>query len=105
VEHGVREHHRLLVPGRFFGDMRLADTDGRPTVTTTATGDVGLNWIRDRTRPRDGGVAASAKRVAAPPQWLCFSRARRARRGVCSGAAAAVGFLVLGAGFGVLGGS
>jgi hypothetical protein len=84
--------------GRFLGETRLADTDGRPT----ATGDTGLNWIWDRTRLRDGGVAASAPRVAAPPRWLCFSRARRARRGVGSPAA---GFLVLGAGFGVLGGS
>lgn len=66
-----------------LGETQLADTDGRPTVTD----DTGLNWIRDRTRLRDGGVAASAPRVAAPPRWLCFSRARLARRGVGSPAA------------------
>jgi hypothetical protein len=54
----------FLAHGRFLGETRLADTDGRPT----ATDDTGLNWIRDRTRLRDGGVAVSAPRVAAPPR-------------------------------------
>ena len=85
----------FLAHGRFLGDTLFADTeDGRPR------GEVGLNCIRDRTRPRDGGVPTSAPGV---PRWLCFSLARRARSGVCS---AAVTFLqVLATGLGVLGGS
>lgn len=79
--------------GRFLGDtLFAADTVGRPR------GEAGLNCILERTRPREGGVPASAPAV---PRWLCFSLARRARSGVCS----AVAFLVLAAGFGVLGGS
>lgn len=88
----------FLAHSWFLGGTRLADTDGR----LTATDDTGLNWIQDRTWLRDGGVVVSAPRVTMPPRWLCFSRARRTWRGVGSPAA---GFLVLGAGFGVLGGS
>lgn len=95
---GLRNITAFLAHDRFLGETWMADTDGRPT----ATDDTGLNWIWDRTQLRDGGVAVSTPRVAAPPRWLCFSQARRARRGVGSPAA---GFLVLGAGFGVLGGS
>jgi hypothetical protein len=82
----------FLAHGLFLGETRFADTDGRPS------GEAGLNWMRDRTRPRDGGVLASARAV---PRWLCFSLARRARSGVAS----AFTFLVLVTGFGVLGAS
>jgi hypothetical protein len=52
----------FLAHGRFLAETRLADTDGRPTTTDNT----GSNWIRDRTRLHDGGMAASAPRVAAP---------------------------------------
>lgn len=88
-----------------MGETRFADTEGRPpSGPPWPSGETGLNWIRARTRARDGGVAASATRAAPPPpRWLCFSLARRARSGVPSAVGAAAADLVRGTGFGVLG--
>jgi len=67
----------FLAHGRFFGETRLADTDGRPR----ATGEAGLNWIQDlrlarayaRPRPHRCGPAAAE---AAPTGHAAELRAR-----------------------------